>query len=87
MLTAFRMRGGGVLFTLGRDVVRPDAGDGGLLVQLYDAEGGEVIPVPVMERLVQQSDGALQGVLSYDKRQGVAATSLRSQNLPARLSP
>eukprot|EP00965_Chrysotila_dentata_P016717 554576-Pleurochrysis_carterae.AAC.1 len=80
------MRGGGVLFTAARDVVKPDANGGGLIVQLYSEEGGDPYPLPV-EKLVQESDGVLQGVLSQGNRQGSAAPSLRSQNCPAKITP
>eukprot|EP00965_Chrysotila_dentata_P025344 842249-Pleurochrysis_carterae.AAC.1 len=75
MLSAFKMRGGGVLFTAARDVVKPDANGGGLIVQLYSEEGGDPYPLPV-NKLVQESDGVLQGVLSQGNRQGSAAPSL-----------
>eukprot|EP00965_Chrysotila_dentata_P075519 2494228-Pleurochrysis_carterae.AAC.1 len=66
------MRGGGVLFTAARDVVKPNVHGGGLVVQLYSEEGGEPYTLPV-EKLVQESDGVLQGVLSQGNRQGSAA--------------
>eukprot|EP00965_Chrysotila_dentata_P063571 2106296-Pleurochrysis_carterae.AAC.1 len=56
------------------------------MVQLHDAEGGDVLPLSV-EQLLQESDGVLQGVLTYDRRRGEAAPALRVQQLQARLSP
>eukprot|EP00965_Chrysotila_dentata_P014764 488773-Pleurochrysis_carterae.AAC.1 len=64
MLSVFRMRGGSILFTPARDVVKPDVNGGGLIVQVYYEEDGDPYPLAV-ERLVQESDGVLlQGVLS-----------------------
>eukprot|EP00965_Chrysotila_dentata_P107794 3560518-Pleurochrysis_carterae.AAC.1 len=69
---------GVVIFTAGRDVVKPDTAGrgGGLIVQLHDAEGGDVLPLSVAQ-LLAESDGVLQGVLTYDRRRGEAAPALR----------
>eukprot|EP00965_Chrysotila_dentata_P229930 6197485-Pleurochrysis_carterae.AAC.7 len=81
------MRGGSVLFTPARDVVKPDVNGGGLIVQLYNEEGGNPYPLAVVEGLVHESDGVLQGLLSQGNRQGSAASSLRAQNCPAKMTP
>eukprot|EP00965_Chrysotila_dentata_P174645 5765726-Pleurochrysis_carterae.AAC.2 len=67
ILSAFRMMGGPVLFTMGRDVVRKADVDGRrqLMVQLMKTTDGDPMPLPV-ERLLLESDGVLAGVLSYD---------------------
>eukprot|EP00965_Chrysotila_dentata_P003023 97934-Pleurochrysis_carterae.AAC.1 len=52
----------------------------------YNEEGGDPYLLAVA-KLVRESDGVLQGVLSQGNRQGSAAPSLRSQNCPAKITP
>eukprot|EP00965_Chrysotila_dentata_P180590 5961772-Pleurochrysis_carterae.AAC.1 len=87
-LSAFKLKGSGlVLYTGGRDFVRPAVGEdeGKILIKLCDG-GGDTIPLTA-DKLLEQSDGAMAGVLYHDGRRGAAVPSLRAHGTDATLSP
>eukprot|EP00965_Chrysotila_dentata_P256436 6212539-Pleurochrysis_carterae.AAC.1 len=86
----FRLAGGGLLFTGGRDVAHrlaaQDADD--ITVNVMRVGGGEPEAVAAGQLLALSNDALVPGVLTgKDQRRGAAAQGLRVEGVPAALIP